>query len=336
MATDQLTAAQGVCKFCSCEFIHKNRRGPQSSYCSKACQGKASRGQHPQLPCEECGKSIVGIARRFCDDNCRRKAHEKRLRSHPGTCRNCGTAFIGTKGQIVCTQSCKPAAAMLACKQCGKGFRRHEKGGGSRSVFCSLVCEKGFRAERKANRIKRIAAERIASIREVTCQRCGALFSTQHRDKLYCSEACSYEAQKDYSRKRSRERFVPVKPSIIKECAACLRFFLADKKRVTCSEICKEQHVKNQNIEHNIRRIFRQNGCEAEPYSRIQVLKRDKWRCGICGRKVNRKAKFPADDSASIDHVIPLAKGGADAEWNVQCAHFGCNYGKSDAVITLF
>lgn len=52
------------------------------------------------------------------------------------------------------------------------------------------------------------------------------------------------------------------------------------------------------------------------------------WICGICGRKINRRLKYPNPFSISIDHIIPLSKGGNDSPVNVQATHLRCNIGK--------
>lgn len=53
--------------------------------------------------------------------------------------------------------------------------------------------------------------------------------------------------------------------------------------------------------------------------------------CGICGKPVDKKLKWPHPMSACIDHIIPVSKGGhpSDRE-NLQLAHFSCNRQKSD------
>jgi 5-methylcytosine-specific restriction endonuclease McrA len=60
------------------------------------------------------------------------------------------------------------------------------------------------------------------------------------------------------------------------------------------------------------------------------VFERDGWICGICGKKVNPRLKYPDPRSASLDHIVPLNKGGDHVWSNVQLAHFGCNSGKRD------
>lgn len=55
--------------------------------------------------------------------------------------------------------------------------------------------------------------------------------------------------------------------------------------------------------------------------------------CGICGRLVDKTLKYPNPMCATVDHIIPLNKGGhpSDLE-NLQLAHLFCNRQKSDKV----
>ena len=53
--------------------------------------------------------------------------------------------------------------------------------------------------------------------------------------------------------------------------------------------------------------------------------------CGICGQPVDMHLKWPDPMSKTIDHIIPVAKGGhPSAIENLQLAHFKCNRLKSD------
>lgn len=53
--------------------------------------------------------------------------------------------------------------------------------------------------------------------------------------------------------------------------------------------------------------------------------------CGICGKPVDFKLKYPHPLSPVIDHIVPINKGGhpSDIE-NLQLAHWTCNRQKSD------
>ena len=56
--------------------------------------------------------------------------------------------------------------------------------------------------------------------------------------------------------------------------------------------------------------------------------------CGICGKLVDFKQKYPNPLSPCIDHIIPIAKGGHPSDIaNLQLAHWTCNRQKSDRLI---
>ena len=53
--------------------------------------------------------------------------------------------------------------------------------------------------------------------------------------------------------------------------------------------------------------------------------------CAICGLPVNKQLKYPDPYSATIDHIIPVSRGGHPSDLaNLQLAHFKCNRLKSD------
>lgn len=57
--------------------------------------------------------------------------------------------------------------------------------------------------------------------------------------------------------------------------------------------------------------------------------------CGICGKPVDKKLKYPDPMSPVIDHIIPVNKGGhPSAMENLQLAHWSCNRQKSDKLFS--
>jgi 5-methylcytosine-specific restriction endonuclease McrA len=66
----------------------------------------------------------------------------------------------------------------------------------------------------------------------------------------------------------------------------------------------------------------------AETYDGVtdaEILERDRWRCGICGKRIGKSFRYPHPRSKSIDHVIPLSEGGDDTAANKRAAHLDCN-----------
>lgn len=56
--------------------------------------------------------------------------------------------------------------------------------------------------------------------------------------------------------------------------------------------------------------------------------------CGICGKPVDMSLKYPHPLSPTIDHIIPVSKGGHPVDMdNLQLAHRCCNRQKSDKLV---
>jgi hypothetical protein len=78
------------------------------------------------------------------------------------------------------------------------------------------------------------------------------------------------------------------------------------------------------------RRMLVTQASAGERFAPIEVFERDGWTCGPCMRPVDPAIAWPDPMSASVDHIVPLSRGGAHALANVQCAHLGCNSSKGD------
>jgi 5-methylcytosine-specific restriction endonuclease McrA len=65
-------------------------------------------------------------------------------------------------------------------------------------------------------------------------------------------------------------------------------------------------------------RRSRRRGSPVEPVSLKRIFDRDGMRCHLC-------TDFIDLSEASVDHLIPVVRGGAFAEWNLMVAHLVCN-----------
>jgi 5-methylcytosine-specific restriction endonuclease McrA len=66
----------------------------------------------------------------------------------------------------------------------------------------------------------------------------------------------------------------------------------------------------------------------SEPYTLAEIAARDRYRCGLCRRKVNMRLSGSDPQGPTIDHVIPLLISRDDTRANVQLAHRTCNIAK--------
>ena len=56
--------------------------------------------------------------------------------------------------------------------------------------------------------------------------------------------------------------------------------------------------------------------------------------CGICGKPVDKSLKWPHPMCATIDHIVPVSRGGHPSDIdNLQLAHWCCNRAKANEII---
>ncbi len=105
---------------------------------------------------------------------------------------------------------------------------------------------------------------------------------------------------------------------------------LANKEKIRIAT--KKWNVANPEKRQINKRKYRasKRGNVHAPYTDISIFERDSWMCGICGTKINKRLKWPTPRSKSIDHIIPISKGGVDAPVNLQASHLRCNISKSN------
>lgn len=81
---------------------------------------------------------------------------------------------------------------------------------------------------------------------------------------------------------------------------------------------------------HHARRALMRGNAVGAPVTVAALLERDGEECGICGEAIDLDLEHPDPLSKSIDHVIPISKGGEHSLTNCQLAHLGCNVRKSN------
>lgn len=72
-----------------------------------------------------------------------------------------------------------------------------------------------------------------------------------------------------------------------------------------------------------------------ELFDREQVFDRDGWTCRGCGVDVSLDVDALDPGSATVDHVVPLSRGGEHTMANTQCLCLMCNSTKQDRTMSL-
>lgn len=165
------------------------------------------------------------------------------------------------------------------------------------------------------------------------CSVCGKTFVTGKSFKTTCSNDCS----KAKGRASCRDYWYRVRATHINRVEIpcrnpkCGKLFVIGLRKFYCSRECKVTHRNILRPGASLRRRIKKYGCASEPVNHLLVFERDRWLCGICGKRtVKSRVGTTHSRAPTLDHVIPLSKGGSHSYANVQCAHRFCNISKGN------
>ena len=161
---------------------------------------------------------------------------------------------------------------------------------------------------------------------ERTCQRCGAKYTpmTVRPNGAFCSRKCKGDARNAAQR---AERLVSKPDRWCVWCSGAMpKAMRVDAK--FCSDKCNNAaHAATRKAAHRSGLKNR----DGDLISLAYIAERDKWRCGICGGRVAKALRHPDPMAPSVDHIVPLAAGGAPGDpANLQLTHLVCNLRKRD------
>lgn len=246
--------------------------------------------------CEECGNSFEprngGKKQKYCSGACRRKVVYRNLKSRQ--------AFELSK-----------RIDKLFCRQCGE--KVNYKGTGAVPIFCSVKCKTKFHNTR--SRRSRLS---LAIKENKNCEFCGKEFIALKRDRRYCPD--THCGQKAYKHRKNSGKPLPKFFDVC--CAGCgLSFTAKHPEAKWCSKKCANRHWGNV-------RARKARSPLLDAYADREIFERDNWLCHICGEFIDSSLDRTSLMGATIDHVIPIARGGVDSADNVKAAHRSCNSAK--------
>jgi hypothetical protein len=154
--------------------------------------------------------------------------------------------------------------------------------------------------------------------------------------------APGFRARKAAYRKANAERIKARNAEYRKREAAAIKesgraYYLANKEVVTerikkCNAAKPGHYNQLHKAAKHRRKVRLVNQGPHERFTDLEIFERDGWVCQLCKDPVDRSLAYPNPRSASLDHVLPIAKGGGHTRENAQLAHLGCNARKRDRV----
>lgn len=185
---------------------------------------------------------------------------------------------------------------------------------------------------------------------QIRCNQCGGIEERARSTIQYKTVDCKTCEQKKKEQEELQLRraeltrlFYALKESKTpKICPVCGNTFYSQySTKVYCDDKCKRKkkiraHKRKTRSLSKYRQRCQKYGVYYDPsVTREKVIRRDNGTCQICGIKCNPDDKSWGSFGATyptLDHIIPLAKGGTHTWDNVQCACAMCNSLKRDIV----
>jgi len=280
------------------------------------------------LRCQQCGIKFEPkrISQKYCSDNCRRVEYQKN-RIFEKVCSYCGKSFIThTKAAKYCSSTCasryhgNQRRGDYYCEYCGKPrYSDHP----NRNRFCSKECAIKSRLM-KSWKVRKQKEYEVWLAHEKVCKHCGKPFHANMLSRIYCSPECTYEASKLQKRIQWAEQYMS-RSFYCEECGSKFTTTCGNTRAVYCSDACMKRAYKR-------RRRVEIAAAYMEPVSLEYIYRRDKGVCGICGLPVPYDNSPASNWGMTVDHVIPISRGGLHAKSNCQLAHRLCNSMKQDVI----
>jgi hypothetical protein len=281
------------CAICNEPMWKSSTSKPEGEAAHNACR-KARTNQDGTKACIECGKTFKSRDKSLCG-GCR---HEKAKAKSTGPCQQCD----------------KPATVKGLC-----------------------ITHYSYEHRAKRGRTYKAYAKE--------CDFCRGAFTTTTKSTAYCSLECAQRHRAGWStskdivlyagpHKTIRPRMVRLVPSdrtlTAGPCRVCGEPFVTLGQDVTCSTTCSKVNKRDARHARAQRRRALKRDAFVSPVFRRKVFESDGYRCHICNKMTNKNAIFPHPKAPTIDHLIPLSKGGTHEPVNCRTAHFMCNSIKSD------
>lgn len=156
------------------------------------------------------------------------------------------------------------------------------------------------------------------------CKGCGGFFESIRR-RAYCAPRC--RPRQPDNPNRECERADCTRP--VRAKGLCANHY--NKAKYSWRELGGNPETRRKNLRKKTqRRRALTSDPDAESIDRDEIGGRDGWRCGLCGKRVDRRLTWPNPRSASLDHIVPLSRGGKHDRQNVQISHLSCNVAKGN------
>jgi len=215
-----------------------------------------------------------------------------------------------------------------ACPNCGNSIRITRQGSfGRPALYCSRSCGRAFNEKQ---RLARHLASKPDFVRH--CASCGTEFSTRMKAQRFCSYDCR---QNGYKVENKVKRDANRKTEFEYDCDLCGEKIyrstpLGGHKRYhqpECSRIALQARYRVKTVKRQSKTV-KPSGLWVE-----KILETYGFICYLCNDPIDMKLPRTSKRGATVDHIIPLSRGGSDELDNLRLTHWSCNMKKSDKLV---
>lgn len=254
------------------------------------------------------------------------------------------------------------------CEVCEAEYKKSR----STQRICSKECQLELNRRRAAIHNEKKRQERDSRPRLKQCKQCSEDFDARTSRAVYCSDACRQVVRNTVSRdweSRNVERRKEYKQQYREENADTIREkskewreanaektaeYMAEYRRKNAAQIAEHaRQYREQRREHYLalyaryrrdnperhlahvraRRARKLNAEAGLPYTAQSVTDEHGWICYLCQEPIDQERKHPYPWSLNLDHVVPLARDGAECATNILPTHARCNARKNDRLL---
>ena len=169
---------------------------------------------------------------------------------------------------------------------------------------------------------------------EKSCVWCSKTYLSNLKQSKYCSLECKDAARRDKQVKATQAKHASNPRRFDFDCDRCGQVVATDKHvtRGKYGRYCRNCALVKRRESYRIKTAKRQKIMNPIRISADVIIERDGNMCHLCNAEIDLTLARNSRFGATIDHVIPVSKGGADTLENMRLAHWICNIKKGNRV----
>lgn len=239
-------------------------------------------------------------------------------------CHTCAKPMSGRKRKY-CQPQCWPTfhqpknAGLTHCQICETEIEPSATGRPKRN--CSNKC-------RIENRARNTRKKPIAKV----CETCLSPYETKNKHSRFCQAECRRESESKRQAEKHRVKMKELYPDGLRtvNCGWCKQprtFHISESTPTAYHESCTKEA---RSARYRIKTVKRQKVSNPYRISHEQILREYGSNCHVCQEPIDLELPRTNRYGFTVDHFIPISKGGTDAIENLRPAHWICNIKKSD------